>query len=309
MATPAFHIGSIPVYGRRILAPMDGFSDLPFRALCRRFGSAMSYTSFVNAAAILSGSAAARAALAFDDQERPVAAQIFDDDETRLLGAARRLLELSPDIVDVNMGCSSRCVAGRGAGAGLLRDPRKIGRILAALSAALPIPVTAKIRLGWDDDTRNYLEVARAIEDNGGRLIAVHGRTKVQAYTGAADWAPIGEIKAAVRIPVLGNGDIASAQDAERLMQRTGCDGVMIGRAAIGNPWIFLAGDATPEPRQVVPIVLEHLEHMVTCYGAVRAVVLFRKHLSRYLDRLALPEAERRPFLTTSDASDLRARL
>ena len=183
MTTPSFHIGPVPVYGRRILAPMDGFSDLPFRSLCRRFGSAMSYTSFVNAAGILAGSAQADAALAFEPLERPVAMQIFDDDEARLLAAALRLMERQPDILDVNMGCSSRCVAGRGAGAGLLRDPAKVGRIVGALARALPIPVTAKIRLGWDGDTRNYLEVARAIEDNGGRLIAVHGRTKAQGYT------------------------------------------------------------------------------------------------------------------------------
>jgi len=305
MTTPAFHIGPLPVYGRRILAPMDGFSDLPFRTLCRRFGSAMSYTSFVNAAAILAGSAQADAALAFGPQERPVAMQIFDDDETRLLAAALRLMERQPDILDVNMGCSSRCVAGRGAGAGLLRDPAKVGRIVGSLARALPIPVTAKIRLGWDDDTRNYLEVARAIEDNGGRLIAVHGRTKAQGYTGEADWAPIGEVKAAVRIPVLGNGDIASADDADRLVRLTGCDGVMIGRAAMGNPWIFLPEAPQLEPALVLPVVVEHLNGMVATYGEARGAVLFRKHLSRYLEHLALGPAERQALLTTSTASEL----
>jgi nifR3 family TIM-barrel protein len=307
MATASFHVGEVPVYGRRILAPMDGFSDLPFRSLCRRFGSAMSYTSFVNAAAILAGSAAARAGLEFEPQERPVVAQIFDDDEARLIAAAVRVVELRPDILDVNMGCSSRCVAGRGAGAGLLRDPRKIGRIIAALARAIPLPVTAKIRLGWDSETRNYLEVARAIEDNGGRLIAVHGRTKVQGYTGEADWAPIGEIKAAVRIPVLGNGDVGSAEDAARLMRQTGCDGVMIGRATMGNPWIFLAEPPLSlGPRQILPVVGEHLNRMVAHYGEARGVVLFRKHLSRYLDQMTVSEPARRALLTASTASELR---
>jgi nifR3 family TIM-barrel protein len=306
METPSFHIGPIPIYGRRILAPMDGFSDLPFRTLCRRFGSAMSYTSFVNAAAILAGAPQAKAALAFDPAERPVTVQIFDDSESRLLAAALRLMELRPDILDVNMGCSSRCVAGRGAGAGLLRDPAKIGRIVGELARALPIPITAKIRLGWDDDSRNYLEVARAIEDNGGALIAVHGRTKVQGYTGEADWAPIGEIKAAVAIPVLGNGDIASAQDAGRLRRRTGCDAVMIGRAAMGNPWIFLPDPGPPlDAAQVLPVVVEHLRGMAALYGDERGVVLFRKHLARYLDHLAFGEGTRREFLTASRASDL----
>ena len=309
METPSFHIGPVPVFGRRILAPMDGFTDLPFRSLCRRFGSAMSYTSFVNAAGILAGSAQATAALAFEPQERPVAVQIFDDDESRLLAAGLKLMERQPDILDVNMGCSSRCVAGRGAGAGLLRDPGKVGRIVGALARALPIPVTAKIRLGWDRDTRNYLEVARAIEDNGGRLIAVHGRTKVQGYTGEADWASIGEVKAAVRIPVLGSGDIASAGDADRLLRLTGCDGVMIGRAAMGNPWIFLAEARLLGPHQVLPVVGEHLTRMAAYYGEARGVVLFRKHLSRYLDHLALGEGERRLLLTASTASDLRTLL
>jgi nifR3 family TIM-barrel protein len=309
MADPSFHIGAVPVFGRRVLAPMDGFSDLPFRSLCRRFGSAMSYTSFVNAAGILAGTAQAAAVLAFEAHERPVAVQIFDDDEARLLAAGRKLMERQPDILDVNMGCSSRCVAGRGAGAGLLRDPAKVGRIIGALARALPIPVTAKIRLGWDGDTRNYLEVARAIEDSGGRLIAVHGRTKVQGYSGEADWAAIGEVKASVSIPVLGSGDVASMGDADRLLRLTGCDGVMIGRAAMGNPWIFLAETPVLSPEVVLPVVAEHLTRMVAYYGEARGVVLFRKHLSRYLDHLAIGEAERQALLTASAAPDLLALL
>lgn len=309
MTTPSFHIGDVPVRGRRILAPMDGLSDMPFRSLCRRFVSAMSYTSFVNAAGILAGSSQANAAVDFEPHERPVAVQIFDDDEERLLAAALRLMARHPDILDVNMGCSSRCVAGRGAGAGLLRDPVKVGRIVGSLSRALPVPVTAKIRLGWDDDTRNYLEVARAIEDNGGRLIAVHGRTKAQGYTGEADWGPIAEVKAAVRIPVLGNGDVVTADDAERLMRLTGCDGVMIGRAAIGNPWIFLARPPTLDPDTVLPIVAEHLNAMLVYYGEARGLVLFRKHLARYLEHLPFGRAERPSLLTASTAAGLLSRL
>jgi nifR3 family TIM-barrel protein len=307
MNEPSFHIGSVPIYGRRILAPMDGFSDLPFRTLCRRFGSAMSYTSFVNAAAILAGATPAQAAMAFEAHERPVTIQIFDDDERRLVAAAQRVLERQPDILDINMGCSSRCVAGRGAGAGLLRDPAKIGRIVAAVSRAVPIPVTAKIRLGWDDDSRNYLDVARAIEDHGGRLIAVHGRTKTQGYTGEADWGPIGEVRAVVGIPVLGNGDVASVEDAERLMRQTGCDGVMIGRAAMGNPWIFLPNPPGElGPADVAPVVLEHLGRMLAHYGQERGLVLFRKHLARYLDHLLLDESSRQAFVTADSADDLR---
>ena len=310
MTSAAFNVGTVPVFGRLILAPMDGFSDLPFRWLCRAFGSAMSYTSFVNAAAILAGSPQADAALEFMPQERPVVFQIFDDDETRLERAAVQLLERRPDILDVNMGCSARCVAGRGAGAGLLRQPAKVGRIIRRLSQVVTVPVTAKIRLGWDEGSRNYLDVARAIEDNGGQLIAVHGRTKVQGYAGAAYWAPIGEIKAAVRIPVLGNGDVQSAEEAYRLMQQTGCDGVMIGRGAMGNPWIFRQCPAVPPARsEVLAVVRSHFAKMTAHYGEQRATVLFRKHLTRYLDRLTVSDELRQGLLTAVCGDELHNRL
>jgi len=310
MTAPAFFIGQVPIGGRLILAPMDGFSDLPFRSLCRTFGSAMSYTSFVSAASVLAGTGQTEAALEFLPEERPIVFQIFDDDETRLEQAAVRLLERRPDILDVNMGCSARCVAGRGAGAGLLRDPFKVGRIVGRLGRAVTVPVTAKIRLGWDATSRNYLDVARAIEDNGGQLIAVHGRTKVQGYGGSADWEPIAEIKAAVRIPVLGNGDVRSAEEAHHWMRQTGCDGVMIGRAAMGNPWIFGADPSTsPPPSEVLTVVRSHLAGMLARYGDPRGVVLFRKHLTRYLDHLSVSDGVRRELLTAATGTEFLDRL
>ena len=310
MTRLAFSVGRIPISGRLILAPMDGFSDLPFRSICRAFGSAMSYTSFVSAASVLAGTAQADDALRFLPEERPIAFQIFDDDETRLERAAVRLLERQPDILDINMGCSARCVAGRGAGAGLLRDPRKVGRIVRRLSQAATVPVTAKIRLGWDATSLNYLDVARAIEDNGGQLIAVHGRTKAQGYGGSADWGPTSEIKAAVRIPVLGNGDVQSAEDAGRLMEQTGCDGVMVGRAAMGNPWIFRDGASAPPPlSEVVAVIRCHLALMLAHYGEPRGAVLFRKHLTRYLDHLAVSDKIRQELLTAPTGAELLSRL
>jgi nifR3 family TIM-barrel protein len=310
MDPAVFHIGDVPVRGRLILAPMDGFSDLPFRSLCRAHGSALSYTAFVGAAAVLADTEPARRALDFEAAERPVVFQLFDDDEQRLLEAALRLMDRGPDIVDVNMGCSARCVAGRGAGAGLLRDPGKIASLLRRLSAALPVPVTAKIRLGWDDDSRNYLDVARAVEDGGARLLAVHGRTKAQGYTGRADWGPIGEIKAALRIPVVGNGDVASAAEAEARRAETGCDAVMIGRAAMGNPWIFgRRPDRRPSYDQVVATIRAHLRGMQAYYGRARGPVLFRKHLARYLDHLGPDEFSRRELLTAATGAEVEALL
>jgi tRNA-dihydrouridine synthase B len=302
-ARPSFLIRDIPVYGDVILAPMDGFSDLPFRSLCRRFGSAISYTPFVNAMEILAAIPRSLHLLDFLDEERPVVFQLFDSDEARLLQAAQAVLERRPDVLDINMGCSVRCVSGRGAGAGLLRDPRKVGRIIASLSRSLPVPITAKIRLGWDARSRNYLDVARAVAENGGALIAVHARTQEQGYTGRADWDAIAAVKAAVSIPVIGNGDVQRPEDIQRLRQHTGCDGVMIGRAAIGNPWIFQRRDRRDVPREeIVTTIRRHLHGMVETYGPHDGVVLFRKHLTRYLPPLNPREDLRLALLACVDA-------
>jgi tRNA-dihydrouridine synthase B len=294
-----FHIGSIPVYGDRILSPMDGFSDLPFRLMCRELGSAMSYTEFINALDVLQGNPHVVRKLEYQPEERPVVFQIFDNDPQRLLEAALRLQERSPDIIDINMGCSVNTVSGRGAGAGLLRSPAKVAQIFDLLSRSLEVPVTGKIRLGWDDDSRNYLETARAVEENGGALIAVHGRTRAQGYGGRADWEPIGEIKAAVSIPVIGNGDVRRSGDIERMKAQTGCDAVMIGRGAIGNPWIFSGLDRSEvPPDRVRATMLRHLERMLTFYDGDYGLVLFRKHASRYLSPLPLTRDQRKRLFT-----------
>lgn len=305
--TPTFRIGAVPVYGEAILAPMDGFSDLPFRSLCRQHGSALSYTPFVNAMEVLAGNARTMRLLDFLEAERPVVIQLFDSDEDRLLRAAQAVLHLRPDILDINMGCSVRCVSGRGAGAGLLRDPRKVGRIIATLSQALPIPVTAKIRLGWDAGSRNYLDVARAVAENGGALIAVHARTREQGYSGLADWDAIAAVCSAVSIPVVGNGDVQRPEDISRLRRHTGCQAVMIGRAAIGNPWIFEGRDRRQvPPAEILATVQRHLEAMLSTYGPRQGVLLFRKHLTRYLQPLSPAADLRAAALVCTDAACLR---
>jgi tRNA-dihydrouridine synthase B len=300
----SFLIGTLAVHGDAILAPMDGFSDLPYRSLCREFGSALSYTPFVNAMEILARQPRALRLLDFLPTERPVVFQLFDSDKERLLKAARSVLDLQPDVLDINMGCSVRSVAGRGAGAGLLRDPRKVARIISSLSRALPIPVTAKIRLGWDDRSHNYIEVARAVADHGGSLIAVHARTRQQRYSGRADWDAIAAVKAAVSIPVIGNGDVQRVEDIQRMQQHTGCDGVMIGRGAIGNPWIFQRRDRRLVPAaEVVATLRRHAYAMVDYYGERDGLVLFRKHLVRYLQSLTVAEETRAALLSTTSLS------
>lgn len=303
--TPSFYIGDLPIHGEAILSPMDGFSDLPFRAMARRLGSAMSYSEFINAIDVMQGHPSVQQKIAYTAAERPMVFQLFDDDPARLLEAALRLRQYDPDIIDVNMGCSAKTVAGRGAGAGLLRQPAKVAQIFSALSRALDIPVTGKMRLGWDDDSLNYLEIARIVQDNGGQLLAVHGRTKKQAYGGEANWEAIAEVKAALRIPVIGNGDVCTVADIARMRRFTGCDAVMIGRGAIGNPWIFAGLDRQQvSPQQVRATMLAHLESMLDFYGAERGLVLFRKHASRYISPFRLSTEQRQLLLTSQTADD-----
>lgn len=284
---PSFYVRDVPVYGDVILSPMAGFSDEPFRLICREYGSAMSYTEFVADEAIIARTDHAARRLAFDASERPMVHQFFGCDEDKLEHAAHLLEELQPDIIDLNMGCSTRQVSGRGAGAGLLPHPKRFSRIIQRLTHAVSVPITAKIRLGWDDDQRNYLDVARRLEDSGVSLIAVHGRTKAQAYKGSADWDAIAEIKQVLSIPLIGNGDVRSPADIERIKQHTGCDGVMIGRAAIGNPWIF----QRQSRREVdfadqVAMVRQHLELMIDFYGPQHGLIRFRKHVVKYVKGL-----------------------
>lgn len=285
-------LGSIPVQGDLVLAPMDGFSDLPFRSICREHGSAISYTAFVGAIELLTGVDAAWHELSYLPDERPVIFQLFDSDENRLLQAAQQVMRLNPDAVDINMGCSVRKVAGRGAGAGLLRDPAKIESILRTLVHALDVPVTAKIRLGWDDHERNYLQVARAIEASGASLLAVHGRTRAQGYSGTADWDAIAEIKASISLPVIGNGDVRTIDDIERIKSHTGCEAVMIGRAAMGNPWIFERRPRNEvSPVELARVIDLHLTRMLEFHGPATGMIRFRKHLKRYLAPLEPPQA------------------
>lgn len=300
----------IQVNSDLILSPMDGFSDLPFRSLCRELGSAISYTEFINALDVLGGLNFVEEKLVFLPEERPVGFQLFDNDPRRLLDAALHLLVYRPDFIDINLGCSDKNVSCRGAGAGLLRTPHLIAQIFKLLTAELDFPVTAKMRLGWDEDSRNYLEVAKIIEDNGGALIAVHGRTRQQGYTGTADWDAIAQVCQTVGLPVIGNGDVRNVADIERLKNHTGCQAVMIGRAAVGNPWIFSRFDRHKVPmEQVHATMLLHLERMLSFHGMDRGLLLFRKHTNRYLSPYTLSADLRKGLLTAESVDDYRTKL
>ncbi len=296
---PDFYVGEIPIYGNTVLSPMAGYSDWPFRSICRELGSAISYTEFVNVNDILASPKRVMHKMIFSESERPVAIQIYGDAPDRILEAAIQVQELGPDFIDINMGCPSSSIANRGAGVGLMRNPLKIASIFRTLSTNMQVPISGKIRLGWDQDCLTYPLVARIIAENGGQLLALHARTKAQGYRGSADWDAIAEVVATVDIPIIGNGGVHAIEDINRMMTYTGCAAVMIGRAAISNPWIFTGlNREMVSPSQVREMIRIHLDRNLVFYGPELGLVLFRKFAARYLASYQLPRELRKKLLT-----------
>jgi tRNA-dihydrouridine synthase B len=307
LTSPTFHVRDIPIYGDAILAPMDGYSDWPFRSLCRGLGSAMSYTEFVHVEKILSRSKQPLAKLHYEESERPIVFQLYGDDPDLILKAALKVQDLGPDIIDINMGCPSKSIAHRGAGVGLMKSPLKIAEIFKKLSAALKVPVTGKMRLGWET-CRTYKLIARIIEENGGSLIAIHGRTKEQSYEGQADWDAVAEVKSLVKIPVVGSGDIKLVADIDRMKKHSGCDAVMIGRGAIFNPWIFSRMDREQVTAgQVREALQKHLARNIQFYGEQDGQRLFRKHAVQYLLLRSLDRESRKKILQSRPSGEFLA--
>jgi nifR3 family TIM-barrel protein len=303
---PDFWIKDIPIHGKTILAPMDGLSDYPTRNICRRYGSALSYTEFLNTTDIFNQNRDIDRRMAFSEQERPAVFQLLDSDPDRLVQAAEQIIHLKPDIFDINLGCPSRNVSARGAGAGLMRRPDLVEKIFKAMTSHFDIPITAKIRLGWDDKSLNYMEIAHIIEDNGGSLVAIHGRTRQQAYAGSADWEPIRQVREALKIPVIANGDIRTPEDIRRVLEITGCPAVMIGRAALGNPWIFSQRDVNQiDLSETMRTIREHLQLMVDFYQESTGVIFFRKHLKAYLKRFHFPRTNLLPLMNAVTVAEV----
>jgi tRNA-dihydrouridine synthase B len=295
--TASFYIRDVPIYGETVLAPMDGYSDWPFRSVCRALGSAMSYTEFVKVEKILSRSKEPAKRLYYEAAEHPITFQIYGDDPDLLLKAALKVQALNPDIIDINMGCPAKSIADRGAGVGMMPTPLKIARTFRKLTTALRVPVTGKIRLGWEQN-KNYKLIARIVEEEGGSLIAIHGRTKEQRYSGDADWDAIAEVKSLVKIPVIGSGDIKVVADIQRMKDHTGCDAVMIGRAAIANPWIFAGLDREQVPPELLQqTVHDHLQKSIQFYGEEDGQRLFRKYAVQYLLLRTLDRDSRKEIL------------
>ncbi|MCL2351612.1 MAG: tRNA dihydrouridine synthase DusB [Firmicutes bacterium] len=273
------------------LAPMAGVTDPPFRLLCHENGCAMSFTEMISAKGFVYGSEATRSMLGIFPGEGPVAVQLFGREPDILAEAASHMAGFGFAAVDINMGCPAPKIVKNGEGSALMNEPELCGRIIRAVARATFLPVTAKMRKGFDKNRANAVEIAVIAEANGAAGVTVHGRTRDQYYAGKADWDIIRRVKTAVKIPVVGNGDADSPEAAKAMLERTGCDGVMIARAAEGNPWIFRrtlrfleTGEIPPEPGldEKIAVLLRHCE-MAEGYKGRRGVLEMRRHLSRYI--------------------------
>lgn len=273
------------------LAPMAGMADKAFRELCADYGAGYTVTEMVSSKGLVMGDKKSAMLLTLGEREKTAGAQIFGDNPEIMAQAAVKCLEFNPDIIDINMGCPAPKVAMNGGGASLMKNPLLAGETVRAVSRAVDIPVTAKIRKGWDDNSVNAIELAEILEKNGAAAIAVHGRTRMQMYSGTVDYDIIRRVKEAVSIPVIGNGDITDVQSAAIMLEKTGCDAIMIGRGALGNPWIFQQINAYLNECRVIPepsltekmtVMLAHIKKIIEYKGEYTGIREARHHAGYY---------------------------
>ncbi len=299
-----------------MLAPLEDVTDLSYRLVCKAQGADMVFTEFISSEGLIRDAQKSRAKLKIHDSERPVGIQIFGNEENAMVRAAELATLAGPEVIDINWGCPVKKVAGKGAGSGILNDIPRMVSITAAVVRATPLPVTVKTRLGYDDSDKPIREITRRLQDVGIAAITIHGRTRAQLYSGRADWTLIGEVKAdpSVFIPVIGNGDITTPETAREMLDRYGVDGIMIGRGAIGNPWIFgairnylSAGryDGPPSISSRIEVMMQHLRDSVDLKGEKRAVLEMRKFYSGYLKGLAGAKHLRTRLMTLSGAAEV----
>lgn len=288
-------IGNVQLDNEVFLSPMAGVTDLPFRLICKEKGCGMLYTEMINAKALCYDDENTKKMLKIEDEEHPIAVQIFGSEPEFMGKAAKILNEYSNEILDINMGCPAPKVIKNGDGSALMRNPKLAAEVLTSVVKNSNKPVTLKIRKGWDDNSINAVEIAKIAEECGISALAIHGRTREQFYSGKADWDIIAEIKQAINIPVIGNGDVFEVQDAVNMLEKTKCDAIMIGRGAQGNPWIFKrinhymkTGEILPEPtlEEKITTAIKHMNLAVSEHGEYVAVREMRKHIGWYLKGL-----------------------
>ena len=298
------------------LAPMEDVTDPSFRYMCKKFGADVVYTEFISSDGLIRDAWKSRAKLNIDEAERPVGIQIYGHLIEPMVEAARIAESANPDIIDINFGCPMKKIAGRGAGSGMMRDVPLMVEMTRQIVNAVKKPVTVKTRLGWDDESKNIEEIALRLQDVGIAALTIHGRTRAQLYRGEADWSLIGKVKnnPAIHIPIIGNGDVDSGAKAREMFDRYGVDGIMIGRATYGRPWIFRevkhylqTGEALPQPSVVerVAIAKEHLAKSIEIKGEKVGILEMRRHLSNYFKGLPNFKDTRFKLVTLNDPAEL----
>lgn len=285
-------IGNVLLDNNVFLAPMAGITDMPFRILCKEQGCGLLYSEMISAKGIYYNDVKSFRLTEIDPSEEPTAIQIFGSEPDIMAKVAERLSQLNTAIIDINMGCPTPKITKNGEGSALMKDPLLVGKIVNEVSRASSKPVTVKIRKGWDDNNVNAVEIAKIAEENGAQAITVHGRTREQFYSGKADWEIIKKVKKAVSIPVIGNGDIFAEEDARRMLEETGCDAIMVGRGAQGNPWIFSRilsylkfnvklSDVSDEDK--INMIKKHMQMLVKLKGESSGIKEMRKHIAWYV--------------------------
>jgi len=308
-------LGNLNLSGRVILAPMAGVTDSTFRILARSFGAALSYTEMISADGLVRKNTNSLRLLYFKEEERPIGVQLYGSDPEKLASAAKEVERLKPDLIDLNFACPVKKVTKKNGGAAVLKDLGLLKKIVSSVTKSVSLPVTLKIRSGWDSENIVALEVAKIAEDCGVSAITIHPRTGKSMFRGKANWDIIGEVKSKVNLTILGSGDIFSPQNVKEMIDSTGCDGVMVGRGALGNPWIFeranyylATNELLPEPsiQEVIDVALKHLSLSVQERGEYWGIMRMRKHLLWYIKKLPGNQELRKNIISTEKFEDLK---